>query len=173
MSRNDIGVAIATEQARRGLTDSALSEMLGVNAATVTRWRLGNSVPQPRHAVRLSALTGIPLAEVERMIAGSARKPPPEPVGRQETFGVMLRSIEAERGLTSTELFRAAGIDKSRYYRLRNDRAAPRTADIPDLARRLQVPEERVVLAAYRSELARTGQLPRKPHTPSRDHAHS
>lgn len=175
MGNNEIGAALAQEQARRGLTDGALGDLLGVTGTSVTRWRIGHTVPQARHAVRLAAFLGMPLAKVEKMIDRGTRKPPPVPRPKTETFGVLMRSLEGERGLTTVELWQASGIDKSRFYRLRADKATPHLADIPDLARRLAVDEERAVLAAYRTELARTGrdQPPsaRQANTRRRHHA--
>lgn len=158
MNDNRIGIAIAQELARRGMTDRAASDLLDVSQPTVTRWRMGTTAPQIKHATRLAAFLDIPLAKVERMIEQARRRQPPAPKPKgPETFGMLMRAREAELGITAVEALSVTGIDKSRYYRLRSDNATPNLADIPDLAHRLKVPEERAVLAAYRTELARVG----------------
>lgn len=155
---NTIGIAIAKEMARRGLTDHAAADLLGVSQPTISRWRSGKVAPQIRHATRLAPFLGLALPKVERMIEQAYPQAPPTPRPRgPETFGVMLRTLEMERGIDAVALMHATGIDKSRFYRLRADKATPLLADIPDLAKRLRVPEERCVLAAYRTELARVG----------------
>ena len=84
------------------------------------------------------------------------------PAGRNSTspgtFGSLLRQLENERNLSAPESFARYRIDKSRYYRFRNDLAAPHATDIPALALALDVPEEAIVLAAYRTELWRAEQ---------------
>ena len=81
------------------------------------------------------------------------------PAGRNSTrpgtFGALLRQLEHDRNLSAPESFARYRIDKSRYYRFRNDLAAPHATDIPALALALDVPEEVIVLAAYRTELWR------------------
>lgn len=156
MSNNRIGAAIAQEASRRGMTDSAVADLLSVSQSTVSRWRVGKVSPKQEHAVRLAAFLGIELAKVERMIDQAQPKPPPT-AGKHETVGVLIRQLEMERGITPVEAWQSYGMDKSRYYRLRQDKATPHLADIPELARALKVDDERLVLAAYRTELARTG----------------
>lgn len=77
---------------------------------------------------------------------------------RPGTLGELLRRLENERNLTAVESWQRYGIDKSRYYRLRSDLSAPHATDIPTLALALGVPEETVVLAAYRTELWKADQ---------------
>jgi transcriptional regulator with XRE-family HTH domain len=172
VSNNNIGAAVAHEMARRALTDSAAADLLGVSQTTITRWRNGGVAPKREHAVRIAAFTGLALGKVERMIDEASPRPAPTPIPRgKETVGVLIRKLERDRGITPLEAWQSYGIDKSRYYRLRSDKATPHLADIPELARRLKVKDERLVLAAYRTELARTkrdvGELRREEPAPA------
>jgi transcriptional regulator with XRE-family HTH domain len=52
------------ERRKHGWTQSALAELLGIDANTVSRWERGSHVPFPIFRTKLSELFGIPLEEL-------------------------------------------------------------------------------------------------------------
>lgn len=52
------------EHRKHGWTQSALAELLGIDANTVSRWERGSHVPFPIFRTKLSELLGIPLEEL-------------------------------------------------------------------------------------------------------------
>jgi transcriptional regulator with XRE-family HTH domain len=52
------------ERRKHGWTQSALAELLGIDANTVSRWERGSHVPFPIFRTKLSELLGIPLEEL-------------------------------------------------------------------------------------------------------------
>jgi len=52
------------ERRKHGWTQSALAELLGIDANTVSRWERGSHVPFPIFRMKLSELFGIPLEEL-------------------------------------------------------------------------------------------------------------
>jgi transcriptional regulator with XRE-family HTH domain len=162
---NQIAVAIASRMAERGLSDRATADLLEVSQPTISRWRTSRNVPNAREAIKLAAFLGVKVSVVDGWIRDATIIPPPViAVDGHETVGVLLRNIEMERGLSAPDMIELLGIDKSRYYRLRSDRNTPHFADIPELATRLGVNDERLALAAYRTELSR--QYHRTPSPP-------
>ena len=154
--RQTIGPMVARRQAELGLTDLEAGERLGVTQATVTRWRLGRAVPSDVHVKSLAAFLGVTQRDVRAALDRTPR--PTSPGTRPGTLGDLLRRLENERNLTGAEAWQRYGIDKSRYYRLRSDLGAPHPTDIPALALAIGVPEDEVVMAAYRTELWRADQ---------------
>lgn len=149
---------LASRMAHRKLTDAQTAELLEVSQPTVTRWRTGRVVPAPIHAQKLAAFLDMPIRTVDRMLSGSdVLDRQPTPRKGVETVGVLMRALERERGQTAVEALEASGLEKSRYYRLRMDKAAPHLVDVPELAKALKVDEVRLVMATYRTVLAREG----------------
>src|SRR5215467_2134802 len=52
------------ERRKHGWTQSALAELLGIDANTVSRWERGSHVPFPIFRTKLSELFGLPLEEL-------------------------------------------------------------------------------------------------------------
>lgn len=171
MSNNNIGAALASEMARRSLGDRETGDMLGVNQSTISRWRKGVAVPQHVHSTRLAAFLGMKASQVDKLIDDAERPSWPTPPAGTETFGQVLRQLEHERGMDAVEMWMKHGLDKARYYRLRADKATPAMADLPDLSRRLGVPVERLLTAAFHTEMLRTGQLLAPTHAPRPENA--
>ena len=146
---NPIGAALAAAMAKRGLTDARTAELFAVSTPTITRWRTGKIIPPRRQSLALAAFTGLPLDDVDEMIA-AAEPARPDDTSGAETLRALILHLEREQGITYT----STGITKSRYYRLRSGGGVLHLADIPAFAARLGVPEERVVMAVYRSALA-------------------
>lgn len=155
MMTNLIAAAIAAEMAGRSLTDRQAGELLEVAQPTITRWRTGKAIPRPHEAVKLAAFLHIGVGDVDRMILNANPRRPAPAADGPETVGRLIRELEVDRGLTPVEMMRLCGVDKSRFYRLRSDAATPHLADVPELARRLNVDDERLALAAYRTEINR------------------
>lgn len=150
-------VLLATKMAERRLSDTAAAREIGTSQPTVTRWRHGRSFPNEMHVPALARFLGISQTKVRAAIDAMGR-PATRNTTRPGTFGALLRQLENERNLSAPDSFARYRIDKSRYYRFRNDLAAPHATDIPALAIALGVPEETIVLAAYRTELWRAEQ---------------
>jgi transcriptional regulator with XRE-family HTH domain len=149
---------LASRMAHRKMTDAQAAELLEVSQPTVTRWRTGRVVPSAQHAQTLAAFLDMPIKTVDKMLAGSdALDRQPMPGKGVETVGVLMRALERERGQTGVVGWKASGLEKSRYYRLRMDKAAPHLVDLPELAKALKVDEVRLVMATYRTVLAREG----------------
>jgi transcriptional regulator with XRE-family HTH domain len=58
-----IGRQIATARTRRGLTQAALAQQIGVSESTVQRWE-GGALPPYRRLLRLAQLLVVPLEEL-------------------------------------------------------------------------------------------------------------
>lgn len=144
---------LAKAQASKGVTDTQAARMIGVSQPTITRWRLGRSVPNDEVVPKLARFIGVADREVRNAI-GNIR--PKNPVEADGTLGQLLRTLESERGIEAADAWLRYSIDKSTYYRWRQDKSSPRLSELPDIAARLGVREERLVLAVYRTELART-----------------
>jgi transcriptional regulator with XRE-family HTH domain len=153
---NRIAPLLAAEMATRQLNDRQTAEVIGVAQPTITRWRSAQTVPSIAEATKLAAFLRMKVSAVDAMIeeAQEVRLAATTLTG-PETFGVLLRVLENERGVSPADAWQQWGIDKSRYYRLRADKVTPHLADIPDLSRGLGVSEERILWAAYRTELTR------------------
>jgi transcriptional regulator with XRE-family HTH domain len=152
-----IHVLLATKMAVLGYTDADAATALGVSQPTVTRWRLNRSLPTDDNVPTLAKFLGIDKRTAWASIDVSS-KPAARGSTRPGTLGDLLRKLEDERNLPAGESWVRYGIDKSRYYRYRGDLSAPNPTDIPSLALKLGVPEETIVLAAYRTELWRADQ---------------
>ena len=155
MGASSLAEALGSEMGRRGLTDTRAAPLLGVSQPTVTRWRTGQVVPAESQVKTLARFLGITQRDVRDLLGESSPPLPPETLPKVETIGVLLRVLERERGVTPADAWARYGIDKSRYYRLRLDKTVPHLVDVPELARALGVSEERVVLATYRTTIAR------------------
>lgn len=53
-----MGSNLRAERARRGLTQSALADIVGVVPISVARWESGVAEPAPRHLFKLAQLFG-------------------------------------------------------------------------------------------------------------------
>lgn len=136
--------ALAATIARRRWTQQQAADHLGVSQPTVLRWLKGRTMPSGDVAARVRRLVGPYEAPVRKRVRS-----------RGETVVKLLATLEAERGLSATEMIAATGLDRSRYHRLRSGTTAPNLEQIPALARALGVDEERLVLATYRSVVSR------------------
>lgn len=136
-----------------GISQAAAADALNVTQPTVARWCSGQNAPRPEHFGRLAQFFHSDIASVR--VAVAAHHGPTVPLADGETIERLLFDVEAERNLTGAEAWRAFGIDKSRYYRMRSGLFIPHLRDIPDLAAALGVDEGRVLWAVYRTELAR------------------
>ena len=71
---------IQKRRKRLGLSQTALSQLVGVNRATVARWELGRSAPSGQHRAALVALRKVGRRDVKHLLArtrkqGPARQP--------------------------------------------------------------------------------------------------
>lgn len=148
-----IGELLAAAQAQKGVTDTEAARMIGVSQPTITRWRLGRSLPNDDVVPKLAKFIGVADREVHKAIQHTRPKNVVEADG---TLGQLLRTLEAERGIEAADAWPKYGFDKSTYYRWRQDKSTPRLSELPDIAAALGVREERLVLAVYRTEVART-----------------
>ena len=151
MKSQTIAQLFATAMATHGLTDTEAARRLGVSQPTATRWRVGRSVPSEAHVSALAAFCQVPQSTIRKLIGNSERRVPAQADG---TLGHLLRTLEHERNLEAADALRECGVEKSAYYRWRADRGAPHLSDVPDLAVRLGVSEERLVMAIYRTTIA-------------------
>lgn len=151
MKSRNIAQLIASAMAEHGLTDTEAARRLGVKQPTVSRWRVGKSVPSEDRVEVLSAFCGVSPTVIRKAISDAT---PRQPQAIDGTLGHLLRTLEYERGIDAAEAHRQYGLDKSSYYRWRGDRGTPHLTDVPMLSLRLGVNEERLVLAIYRSTLA-------------------
>jgi transcriptional regulator with XRE-family HTH domain len=149
-----IAELLAGEMARRHLTDTDAAAVLGVSQPTISRWRSGKVHPPLAQAEALADFLALERSTMERMIRKESGVERPAVTSDRETLADILIACETEHG-GAAETWKALGIDKSRYYRLRSSGSIPPLADLPVLAAKLGVTEERLVLAVYRTELAR------------------
>lgn len=141
----------AGAQASKGLTDEEAARTLGVSQPTVTRWRLGRNTPNDTLVPALARFIGV----TERQLVKTLVPSEPRRARGPGTFGELIRQLELDRQFDAAEAWKRYGFDKSTYYRWRGDLSAPRLVEVPELAVRLRVPEEQIVLAIYRTELAK------------------
>lgn len=57
----DIGEKIAFYRTLNGMTQVQVAKAIGITRSAVNSWEMGQSVPQVRHVIALSALFGITL----------------------------------------------------------------------------------------------------------------
>lgn len=143
----------ASTMASKGLTDSEAARVLGVSQPTVTRWRQGRHVPGDDHAATLAEFCGVPEKAIHKVLSMYAAAP--RRGTGEGTFGDLIRTLEHDRNLDPSEAWRRYGVDKSTYYRWRASEASPRLHEVPTLATKLGVPEERIVMAIYRTVVRR------------------
>jgi transcriptional regulator with XRE-family HTH domain len=139
----------AVAMASKGLTDQEAAATLGVSQPTVTRWRLGRYLPTDEHVAVVARFCGLPERDLRKTLAPVA----PRRGDGDGSLGALLQELEKARGIDAADAWRRLGVDKSTYYRWRADKGTPRLHEIPTLAGRLGVSEERIVLAVYRTEV--------------------
>jgi len=150
MSDTAFAELFATSMARKGLTDQEAAATIGVSQPTVTRWRLGRNQPSDEMVQVLARFCGVNPSVLRRTLV----KPIEPRRGTGEgSLGALLKQVEFDRGIEAAEAWKRFGIDKSAWYAWRADKRAPHLHEIPALAARLGVPEERLVLAVYRTEI--------------------
>lgn len=151
MKHQTIAQLFATAMAAHGLTDTEAARRVGVSQPTASRWRSGKSIPSELHVPALAAFCQVPASTVRKLIGASEKRQPAQADG---TLGHLLRTLEHERNIEAAEAFRGYGVEKSAYYRWRADRGTPHLTDVPDLAVRIGISEERLVMAIYRTTVA-------------------
>lgn len=137
---------------RTGLSDDALARVIGVRQATFTRWRNGTVGVGSRHAARIAQAAGVPVAEVEEMIAGQQST---VTTVVDDTLAALLTAWEEASGESASAVAPRFGVSLSIYLRWRKGLTVPAPPALAGIADVLGVPLETVVMAAYRSELAR------------------
>jgi transcriptional regulator with XRE-family HTH domain len=153
MTGETFGMVFAASLARRQMTDQEAAAELSTTQPTIQRWRTGRVVPAIDKAAVLATFCDMRPSDMEALLRSAERVRRVMPDTPDETLGALLHRLEYERGLSAADMIERTGIDRSRYYRLRADRTSPPLRDVPDLAARLQLDEERVVMAIYRSEI--------------------
>jgi len=62
---------IASWRRDKGVTQSALADLLGVEAMTVSRWETGAALPRPKLWAKIKAETGVTPEELARARSGA------------------------------------------------------------------------------------------------------
>ena len=83
----NIGRTIARERRRAGVTQEALAAHLGVSKAAVSKWELGQSLPDVSLLPRIAAYFSLTLDELLTGAANSPRRNPPHSMLKSMRWG--------------------------------------------------------------------------------------
>lgn len=152
MSTDPFAVRFDMAITERALSEDEVARLLGVSQATVNRWRTGRLIPSHESAPAVARFLRVARGELEAMLD---RTHDSHDMVERGTFGHLLRELEGQRGLTPIEMIDRYGVERSRYYRWRGNLTVPKPETIAALAAQLEVKEERIVLACYRTQIRR------------------